>query len=270
MSSKSLLNGVSNSLKAPPIRSSSLSLRDSMNNLMELLRMYQSSTSVSSIIFNSQSTNISYHNIKNYAISSTLTFIDQHLFKRINIPDLPKLGQENLYIFYLIREQQEGLRNWIIDDINKSLNVRNKVCQYIKICKHLKKQHNYNSLFTILKAVEYSSEHIIYNLSHYKQILFFNMLSIFSPEKSYRNYRMYVNKNNKTVPCFPIFARDIYLIFEHNVMWLNEGRKEEAINEDLIKHVATHYRNLLSAQKVELIGKVDQEILNELVFFDEK
>jgi len=53
-------------------------------------------------------------------------------------------------------------------------------------------------------------------------------------------------------------------------MWLNAGSKEEMINEDLIQHVATHYGNLLSAQNVELIGKIDQEIVKELTFFDEK
>lgn len=257
----------SNSATSPKMLS--VSLRDSVKNVVELLKSHQSSSSLSSLSERSESIILSSYNIKKYCISTALTFIDQQLLKQICIPDLPYLGHQNLPSFALIRDQQEKLRDWIMEEIESSLEPAIQVRHCINICKHLKKQRNYNSLLTILRAVEDSAKDILKQLPPSKQLYFQNLLSIYDPEKAYRNYRMYVDDKNVTVPCFPIFARDIFLIFEHNVLWLDttSSKRDAAINEELIQYTSYHYRILKSSENLNLLGKIDRDIVKTLSFF---
>jgi len=252
-----------------PQRRLSISLRDSVKNVVELLKAHQRSSSLSDIPKMKELSILSTYNIRTYSISAALTFIDQQLFQQICVPDLPSLGRENKYTFSLIREQQEKLKEWVMDEIRSSEDHVIQVRQCIWICKHLKKQRNYNSLFSILRGIEDSGKDIVKELPYKKQTFFQNMLSMYDPERSYRNYRMYVHDKSVAVPCFPIFARDVYLIFEHNVLWLNKtsSKSRARINEEFIQYLSYHYRMLQSSQNVDLIGKIDLDLVKALSFF---
>lgn len=237
------------------------SLRGSFKNILELMRQPESSFL------------LSVKNLKDRLISSALTYIDRRCFQKLHLKDLASLnrGEKSPKIAKLMGEQQEKVKELFETELKATDNPRIALLTALRICKHLKKQKNYHSLFTVLLAINnVPKEYWDYILAE-KRLFFRQMMSIYDPARAYKNYRMYADTPTEPIiVCFPIFSRDMFLFFEHNEKWLEEDERERAtlINEEFIHNIAKRYQIAKSAGKVKIQGKIDENIVESLTFVD--
>nr|QBK91814.1 MAG: RasGEF domain protein [Pithovirus LCPAC304] len=208
---------------------------------------------------------LSRKNIKKYFISSALTHIDQQFFKKLSVSDLRYLNRGDGPALNCVRrmaDQHVGILHWFTTKLEESTHPKWTILNVLRVCKHLKKQRNWHSLLPILKALQTIEASMWNGVPTAKQTFFQQLLSIYDPTQAFSNYRLYLRASEARIVCFPFFSRDMYLFFEHNMLWLEEGN----INEDFIALVAQHYRYFCSAQNVTLVGRIDEKIVQALTF----
>ena len=208
---------------------------------------------------------LSRKNIKKYFISSALTHIDQQFFKKLSVSDLRFLNRGDGPALNCVRrmaDQHVGILHWFTMKLEESAHPKWTILNVLRVCKHLKKQRNWHSLLPILKALQTIKASMWNGVPAAKQTFFQQLLSIYDPAQAFSNYRLYLRASEARIVCFPFFSRDMYLFFEHNMLWLEEGN----INEDFIALVALHYRYFFSAQNVTLVGRIDEKIVQALTF----
>ncbi len=208
---------------------------------------------------------LSRKNIKNYFISSALTHIDQQFFKKLSVSDLRYLNRGDGPVHNYVKRlaaQHAGVLRWFTTKLKESTHPKSTILNVLRICKHLKKQRNWHSLLPILKALQ-TLPPVTWNVvSAAKQTFFHQLLSIYDPALCFSNYRLYSQTSEAQIVCFPFFSRDMYLFFEHNMLWLKPGM----INEDFISLIAQHYRQFCSAQNVILLGRINEKVVQVLTF----
>ncbi len=211
---------------------------------------------------------LSRKNIKKYFISSALTYIDQQFFKELSVLDLRRLNRGDGPALNYVRrmaDQHVGVLHWFTTELKESTHPKWTILNVLRVCKHLKKQRNWHSLLPILKALQATEPSMWNGIPAAKQAVFQQLMSIYDPAQAFSNYRLYLRTSEAQIVCFPFFSRDMYLFFEHNMLWIETG-----INEDFITLVAQHYRYFCSAQNVVLVGRIDEKIVQALTFTEIK
>jgi len=237
------------------------SFRGSLKNVLEL--MWQPEPSFLLCV----------KNLKDRLISSALTYIDRLFFQKLQLKELALLnrGKKSPKISKLVGEQQEKVKELFEAKLKAADNPRIALLTALRICKHLKKQKNYHSLFTVLLAISNVPEDYWRYISPEKRVFFRKMMSIYDPVRAYKNYRMYAETPTEPIViCFPIFSRDMFLFFEHNEKWLEEDERERGIliNDEFIHNIAKQYQIAKSAEKVKIQGKINENIVESLTFVD--
>lgn len=229
------------------------SLRVSMKNVLEAVDGPLIETAV-----------LTARNVGYRRLSSALSYIDKSLIERLKICDLSSLnGEPPPNIARTIAEQQRKVMRCLRKEIEESEDKTFAVALLLRVCKHLRRQHNFHSLLTVLLVISEFDEQKA-SLSSNKRLYFERLMSIYDPSKAYRNYREYFGPDKESaIGCFPIFSRDMFLIFEHNEVWV-----DGEVNELFLKGVYDQYSTLKRARDVKTIGRVEPTILSKLKFVD--
>jgi len=229
------------------------SLRMSMKNVLEVVGSVIPETKL-----------LTLRNVGCHRISAGLTHIDKILLGRLRIDDLSKLNTKNSPgIAKLIAKQQQKVMECLRCEIETSTNYMKDISLLLRVCKHLLQQRNFHSLLTVLLVISEFEDTIKTKMSC--DCLYFNrLMSIYDPSGAYRNYRSYVGESKEdAIVTFPVFSRDIFLFFEHNEIWI-----DEKINEVFLHGMYDQYSTAKRASQLKIIGKVDPEILDKLLFVE--
>jgi hypothetical protein len=246
-----------------------LNLRVSLHNVLDLMRSKPSNSLTRSMTLatleplKSKTSVITRSLVRNYGISSALTFIDRLLFQAAKPADLYR--PEDSALKQRILKQEKGLIKWIKRTV-RSANQKTRILSLlIQICKHLKKQRNYHSLFLIVRSLDSLQKELNeewHRLSDRRKNFFKDIESIYDPAFSFRNYRCYLDEE-PLIPAMTIIYRDIYLLFQHNQLWLSIGE----INEKMTSIFAKNFGYLSQSQSIEYLGRVDMNVVSELSFY---
>jgi len=229
------------------------SLRLSMKSVITAMEDLPSNLSV-----------LTTNNVGYSRISSVLTYIDKALFEKLQVSDLKRLNKSDASkTVKKITEQQKGVMQKLILATQNSEEITEALELLLRVCKHLRRQRNFHSLLTVLLVIEEFPENRK-ELSLNKKLYFDRLMSIYDPSGAYRNYRMYFGPEKESaLGCFPVFSRDMFLLFEHNTFWV-DGR----INEVFLKSAYDQYSALKRGSKIQIVGRVDPRILKELLFVE--
>ena len=203
-------------------------------------------------------------NVEYRRLSSALSYIDKSLIKKLKICDLSGLNREPAPdIAQTIAEQQREVMACLCKEVETSEDKVFAVALLLRVCKHLRRQRNFHSLLTVLLVISEFNEQKA-SLSPNKRLYFERLMSIYDPSKAYKNYREYFGPGKESaIGCFPIFSRDMFLIFEHNEVWV-----DGEVNELFLKMVYDQYSALKRACDVKMIGRVEPTILSKLRFVE--
>lgn len=214
---------------------------------------------------------INKHNINEYLITSALTRIDQLFFQKLKVSDLKNLrrtgnNKKDVKLVSLIVKQHEGVLNLFINYLKCADNKRDAIIKLLRVSKHLKKQRNFHSLAAIIGALNKVKKEEWEQVPEYLRNYFKSLDDIYDPNKNYKNYRQYVEFYKNIIQCFSIFSRDVFLLFEHNALFLTNKKGTKTINSDFIRWLSRSYHDFKKCEEVKLIGKLDENILNKLSF----